>query len=114
MDLPLRLGGRLSAERGGVGPALPGKQGAAGVEGPQLASLPLAARHIEGEDHGDRAAQTTALDGGADRPATRPERSHLQTRAAATGPEPRRRPGTAATAQSLRTPGSGRPAAPGY
>jgi hypothetical protein len=33
------------------------------VEGPQLASLPLAARHIEGEDHGDRAAQTTALDG---------------------------------------------------
>jgi hypothetical protein len=90
-----------------------GKRGGR-VEGPQHASLPLAARHIEGEDHGDRAAQTTALDGGPDRPPTRPERSHPRTRAAATGPESRRRPGTAAAAESLRTPGCGRPAAPGY
>src|SRR5437879_854737 len=75
------------AERSQVGPSVSGPWRCR-VERPEFASASFAARHVEGEDHGDRAAEAAALDRRADRAPARAEPGHGQPRAAAVEAEP--------------------------
>jgi transposase-like protein len=74
------------------------EQGVAGLKD-RFASSPLAARHTEGEDHGDRITQTRALDRCADRAAARSESGYGQPRSAPVEAKPHPQSGTEPSSQ---------------